>query len=92
MEFESRGRVWTEAGREPYTRVDGTETELIRWQIKCAKCDAMAEITTPATGYEKSKAWGAVHCNTHKMTQQQVMQRWNEQRKANKQKKADSNA
>lgn len=75
MEHIHKGRTWIEVGREPYTRKDGTHTELTIWHTKCAKCDAMVEVTTPAGGVEKSKAFEAQHCNAHKLTRSEVFDR-----------------
>jgi len=71
-----KGRLWQEVGREPYTRVDGTETELIRWRLACAKCGEGFEIKTTAwSNYRDSKAFGAVHCPMHKLTKAEVSAR-----------------
>lgn len=89
MEHTINGRTWVAVGREPYTRKDGTQTELIRWQIKCAKCETMVEITTPAK-FDTTKAFGSKHCPAHRLTQDDVMElRRNAQKAARLQKKAD---
>ena len=89
MEFTSRGRTWREVSREPYTRKDGSQTELITWQIKCAKCDEMVRISTPAVNFEKSNAWGATHCPAHKIKKGEIFEYWRAQKKANSQPGAD---
>lgn len=88
MEHTHKGRTWTATGREPYTRADGTATELIRWCTQCAKCDRLVEIRTPLK-YETTKAFGAKHCELHKMTQGEVRGlRRNAQENARRQKNA----
>lgn len=71
-EHAYNGRVWLLVGREPYTRKDGTATELLRWQTPCAVCASPVEIRTPVA-YDGTKAFGAKHCAAHKLTQTQVM-------------------
>lgn len=83
-----KGRLWQEVGREPYTRVDGTETELIRWQSQCAKCEAPFVVTTPSEGaFWKSKSFEMVHCKAHRLTKAQVTARWQEAVQAGRGKK-----
>jgi hypothetical protein len=76
-------RVWTESGRVPHIRRDGSLTELITWSTPCAHpgCTDLALCTTPATGFEVSKAFGAKHCSAHKLTPEQVLERINATRR-----------
>lgn len=71
IEHAYKGRAWVLVGREPYTRKDGTVTELLRWQTPCAVCGTLFEIKT-SVAHETSKAFGAKHCAAHKLTQAQV--------------------
>jgi hypothetical protein len=67
LEHTYKGRTWVAVGREPYTRLDGTVIELVRWQTPCARCEAIAEIKTPVD-YGSSKAFAVKHCAQHRMT------------------------
>lgn len=88
LTHEHKGRLWQEVGREPYTRADGTKTELIRWRSPCAKCGEGFDVTTPSEGaFWKSDAFGAIHCQAHKLTKEQVTARWQEAIKAARGKK-----
>lgn len=42
-----KGRVWEAKGAEPYTRKDGTETELVVWQGLCTSCNGPMQVRTP---------------------------------------------
>jgi hypothetical protein len=63
------GRTWTEQGRKPHVRRDGSGTELIMWATPCAHpgCQGHATCTTPSINFESSKAFGTRHCESHKL-------------------------
>lgn len=42
-----KGRVFTVARLEPYTRKDGGETELAFWQSLCCVCGGPLTVSTP---------------------------------------------
>lgn len=65
--YAIKGRVWVQVRREPYTRKDGIETELMVWHTKCARCSETVEIKTPVVGFEKSNSFGIKHCPAHKL-------------------------
>lgn len=46
--YVRRGRMWTAVGFEPYTRKDGTETELAVWRGHCTRCNSAFLVKTPA--------------------------------------------
>ncbi len=58
------GRVFTWQSFKPYTRKDGTDTELSVWQASCAICGELFTVTTPKTG--DTKAFYRKHCDIHK--------------------------
>lgn len=60
------GRVFTWLAMKPYTRKDGTDTELSVWQSACAICDEPFTVATPKTG--NTKAFYRKHCDSHKLT------------------------
>ena len=68
------GRVFKWLTFEPYTRKDGTETELSVWESACAVCGAPFTVATPRTG--ASKAFGRKHCDTHKLNKQEASALW----------------
>jgi len=78
LTFERNGRLWLEIGREPYCRKDGSTTELIVWACRCASdgCSESVEVKTPTAGYESSKSFGAKHCEAHKLSPDQVNDRF----------------
>lgn len=89
---EHKGRSWTCVGRVPYTRKDGSTTELMRWRIQCAKCEEMVDVTTPSTSFETSHSFDMKHCAAHKLTNEEIFALGRAQKRANKQKKAAGNA
>lgn len=84
LTHEHKGRLWVEIGREPYTRKDGKTIELVCWATPCCApgCGESVEVKTPPAGYEASKAFGSKHCPAHKLTREQVNERWAEAVKA----------
>lgn len=59
-------RVFTWLAFKPYTRKDGTDTELSVWHSTCAICGEPFAVATPKTG--NSKAFYRKHCDSHKLT------------------------
>ncbi len=53
---------WLLVGQEPYTRRDGSGTQLAVWVRPCAECLGTAVAKTPVAGYETSKAFGRKRC------------------------------
>ena len=53
---------WLLAGQEPYTRRDGSDTQLAVWVRPCAECLGTAVAKTPVAGYETSKAFTRKRC------------------------------
>jgi len=75
---EHKGRIWTEVGREPYIRRDGTRIEMIVWTTPCCHegCTERVEARTTTVGWERAKDFGRKHCPAHKHTREQVNERW----------------
>lgn len=75
---EHKGRLWVEIGEEPYTRKDGKESAVIVWAVQCAApgCDVMVQIRTARIGYEQSRSFDTKHCPAHKLTKEQIKDRW----------------
>lgn len=59
-------RVFTWQSFKPYTRKDGTDTELSIWHSTCAICDEPFTVATPKAG--NTKAFYRKHCDDHKLT------------------------
>lgn len=70
------GRVFTHTATEPYTRKDGTQTNLDVWMGVCARqdCDKTFEVKTPAEN-TATKAFCRKHCDDHKATPSESFQR-----------------
>ncbi|MBD5805336.1 hypothetical protein AZOA_47890 [Azoarcus sp. Aa7] len=71
MRGDQPSGVWhfTLKGTRPHLRKDGTATVLACWEGRCRVCGAPFEVTTPqpgAPGFERTKAFGRVHCDAHK--------------------------
>lgn len=64
------GRIFSHTAVEPYTRKNGTQTELKIWEAKCSRqdCEKTFTVKTPAGGTADSKAFGRKHCDDHKAT------------------------
>ncbi|OJU90984.1 MAG: hypothetical protein BGO13_08635 [Burkholderiales bacterium 66-5] len=62
-EYLRGGRVWRAVGFEPYTRKDGSETELAVWRGYCTKCNQAFEVKTPgATILDASGSFDRKRC------------------------------
>jgi hypothetical protein len=72
------GRVFSLMGYKPHRLKSGDQAQLTLWRTDCATCGAPYWITTPRTpkGYAHSKAFGQRHCSAHKLTKEQVQERW----------------
>ncbi len=68
------GRVFYWLCNIPYTRLNGTTTELAIWHSACTECGAPFTVSTPLSG--KSEAFGRKRCDTHKLTAAQVRDKW----------------
>lgn len=93
QKHEHKGRTWWLRGREPYTRKDGSATELLVWESLCQECLAPFTVRTPSEGaWQASSSFEAKHCSEHKLTASQSSRLGRAaakaQRKANKQKAA----
>ena len=63
QEYVRSGRRWLAVGFEPYTRKDGTETELAVWQGHCKACNKPFTVRTPAETYlASSGSFDAARC------------------------------
>lgn len=65
----SEARIFRLVAIAPYTRIDGSETEIAVWEGTCAKCGAPFTITTPRPGplgRIVSKNFQRVSCDRHK--------------------------
>lgn len=60
---------WHMVSEEAYTRKDGTQTALYKWQSKCVECGAPIFCKTPKDWFS-SKAFGLKRCDKHKAAQQ----------------------
>lgn len=56
---------WVLQRTAPYTRTDGTKTQIKLWQSQCVKCSAPIFCKTPMDE-STSRAFGLKHCNEHK--------------------------
>lgn len=65
MTVNDNGFVWTEVGRQAYTRLDGSETTLRVWEAHCVVCGADIQCRTPLDA-SKSNAFGLRRCKEHK--------------------------
>lgn len=65
LEHVYRGRTFRQVGTEPYTRLDGSETQLIVWQAPCVACGAPFTVRTPVA-YDTTQAFGRARCDVHK--------------------------
>ncbi len=78
------GRVFTWQSFKPYTRKDGTDTELSVWQSHCVICGESFTVATPKAGH--SQSFGRKHCEAHRLTKAEVSALWskagNEAKKA----------
>lgn len=73
------GRVFEWQHTKPYTRKDGSATELDVWASTCAHpgCETEFTVTVPLGSVpDYCKAFGTVHCKAHKLTAAEVTQRW----------------
>lgn len=72
------GRVFTLVREEPYVRKDGAAAALKVWSAPCAQCGTLFTVKTPAaiTSAAQSKSFGAIHCDAHKLSAEQVKSRW----------------
>lgn len=73
------GRVFTLAGIKPYTRKDGTTTNLAVWRTPCAHpgCTGERVITVPE-GTTAAKAFALKHCRDHAITTDEFFRRGRE--------------
>jgi hypothetical protein len=71
------GREFVFMGEEPYQRKDRSITTLKIWSSACVKCGEAFTIRTPhnTTLAEHSSAFGAKHCQAHKLTADEVRAR-----------------
>jgi hypothetical protein len=83
------GRVFEHVEGVPHTRADVTFTTLAVWVSGCAKCGAAFRVSTPEGATPvTSKAFGRKHCDQHKLTRHEIVQRWQAAIRANAQKGA----
>ena len=68
------GRIFKWLEFKPYTRKDGTGTELSIWNSNCVICGTLFTVATPKAG--DSKAFGRKHCDTHKLTKHETAAQW----------------
>ena len=62
-EYVRTGRLWVATGIEPYTRKDGSQTELAVWKGHCKRCGGSFELKTPAAfALDKSSSFEVAHC------------------------------
>ena len=66
------GMVWEMVGNEPYTRKDGSASELLIWRGCCQQCDERFEIKTSATINlgKNASDFGRLHCDACKQPHQ----------------------
>lgn len=57
------GQRYDKIGHEPYTRIDGSHTQLAVWQSHCAECGAPFQFRAPA---RKRKLIPNRRCDRHK--------------------------
>ena len=79
MEVKSKtGLVFRLVGEEPYRKKDGSMTKLRVWTSACKVCDETFTVSTPgnADKQEDSKAFSMLHCQKHRLTREQVTERW----------------
>jgi len=70
-----RGCVFTLTDRQPYQRKrDGSWTELLIWTSNCIVCGKPFAIKTPSN-YENNGAFALIHCDEHKLTQDEINNR-----------------
>lgn len=67
-------RVFKWLAFKPYTRKDGTDTELSIWQSACAICGEAFTVATPKDG--TGKAFCRKHCDSHKLTKEAITALW----------------
>lgn len=85
MRVESKsGLVFEFVWIEPYKRKDGTMTEIKVWKSNCKVCGEEFRISTPAYAekLEDSRAFGRLHCSDHKLSREEVIERWQQSMKA----------
>lgn len=68
------GRLFTWLAFKPYTRKDGTDTELSVWQSHCVICGESFTVATPKAG--RSQSFGRKHCEAHRLTKAEVSALW----------------
>ena len=63
-------------GAEPFTKAHGTKMMLHIWESSCAKpdCSNLFTVRTPPDSFT-SKAFGRKHCDLHKATRAQCIER-----------------
>lgn len=62
-EYARGGCLWRAVRLEPYTRKDGSETELATWRGACAVCGGPKFVKTPATcNLDGSSSFGLRRC------------------------------
>lgn len=72
------GRVFEFVREETYATRSGEVKPLYVWRTKCRRddCDGDVVVTTPATGYATSSAFGLVHCPDHRLTRAEARKHW----------------
>ena len=66
-EYVRKGRLWVATGFEPYTRKDGSQTELAVWKGHCKKCDGAFSVKTPVgLDPDRYNCFEVVRCPTHR--------------------------
>jgi len=83
------GRVFTWLAFKPYTRKDGTDTELSVWQSHCAICGAPFTVATPKAGHTQS--FYNKHCTDHKLSKAEATALWSKAGNAAKKAKRGRN-
>ena len=78
MKIETKdGRVFKFEGETPHRRIDGSMTVLRLWSSSCVKCGDLFVVKTPSTVSKlgHSNSFGALHCQEHKLTPEEVNER-----------------
>ena len=61
------GQRFISVGTQPYIRLDGRATTLLRWRSTCRLCGCFFEVMTPVVHWRRSGAFSVVHCTEHRL-------------------------
>lgn len=73
---EHKGKIWVFLCLVPYKKASGSWIELEKWTSTCDKCGVPISVKIPIGSVLWSNSFGQKHCDEHKLTKAQTIERW----------------